>query len=106
MQMEIIQSQPQEKLNLFKMNRRDFTQLAGVSGIGLFTGASAFASTRQSVPKNTFNLAYAPHLGMFRYHAGNDPIDQLNFMADQGFTAFEDNGSVSYRNFLDEKIIK
>jgi len=88
------------------MNRRDFTQLAGVSGIGLFTGASAFASTRQSVPKNTFNLAYAPHLGMFRYHAGNDPIDQLNFMADQGFTAFEDNGSVSYRNFLDEKIIK
>jgi len=43
---------------------------------------------------------------MFRHHAGNDPIDQLNFMADQGFTAFEDNGSVSYRNFLDEKIIK
>ena len=23
---------------------------------------------------------------------GDDPIDQLNFMADQGFTAFEDNG--------------
>ena len=28
---------------------------------------------------------------MFRHHAGNDPIDQLNFIADQGFTAFEDN---------------
>ena len=25
-------------------------------------------------------------LGMFRHHAGKDPIDQLNFMADQGFT--------------------
>ena len=81
-----------EKLNLFKMNRRNFTQLAGVSSFGLFTGASVIASNRQSTPKNTFNLAYAPHLGMFRHHAGNDPIDQLNFMADQGFTAFEDNG--------------
>ncbi|GAA3563230.1 TIM barrel protein [Snuella lapsa] len=29
---------------------------------------------------------------MFKNHAGNDPIDQLNFMADQGFSAFEDNG--------------
>jgi len=29
---------------------------------------------------------------MFKHHAGEDPIDQLNFMADQGFTAFEDNG--------------
>ena len=39
-----------------------------------------------------FNLNYAPHLGMFKNLAGEDPIDQLNFMADQGFTAFEDNG--------------
>lgn len=38
-----------------------------------------------------FNLKYAPHLGMFKHHAGEDPIDQLNFMADQGFRAFEDN---------------
>lgn len=38
-----------------------------------------------------FNLNYAPHLGMFKNLAGEDPIDQLNFMADQGFTAFEDN---------------
>lgn len=29
---------------------------------------------------------------MFSGHAGKDPIDQLNFMADHGFTAFEDNG--------------
>lgn len=39
-----------------------------------------------------FNLHYAPHLGMFKGHAGDDPVDQLKFMADQGFTAFEDNG--------------
>ena len=39
----------------------------------------------------TFNLKYAPHLGMFAEHAGEDPIAQLEFMADQGFQAFEDN---------------
>ena len=88
------------------MNRRDFTQLAGVSGIGLFTGAPAFASIRQSAPKNTFNLAYAPHLGMFKHHAGNDPIDQLNFMADQGFTAFEDNGMRTREVVLQKKMAK
>ena len=29
---------------------------------------------------------------MFRHHAGDDLIDQLRFMADEGFTAVEDNG--------------
>ncbi|MBD3661302.1 MAG: xylose isomerase, partial [Arenibacter algicola] len=29
---------------------------------------------------------------MFKNLAGDDLIDQINFMADQGFTAFEDNG--------------
>jgi hydroxypyruvate isomerase len=72
------------------MNRRNFTQLAGMSGLGLFSSHPIFAS-EISTNKHNFNLAYAPHLGMFRHHAGNDPIDQLNFMADQGFTAFEDN---------------
>ena len=28
---------------------------------------------------------------MFKHHAGDNPIDQLQFMIDQGFTAFEDN---------------
>ncbi|HNE29286.1 MAG TPA: TIM barrel protein, partial [Saprospiraceae bacterium] len=35
---------------------------------------------------------YAPHDGMFRQSAGPDILDQLRFMADQGFNAFEDNG--------------
>ncbi|MEO5822341.1 MAG: TIM barrel protein [Vicinamibacteraceae bacterium] len=42
--------------------------------------------------KNAFKLKYAPHIGMFANAAGKDPLDQLRFMADQGFTAFEDNG--------------
>lgn len=44
------------------------------------------------------SLKFAPHLrllrpdaGMFRHHAGEDPVDQIRFMADAGFTAIEDN---------------
>jgi hydroxypyruvate isomerase len=39
-----------------------------------------------------FKLAYAPHFGMFRQHAGEDLVAQLEFMAAEGFTAIEDNG--------------
>ena len=85
------------------MNRRNFSQLAGIGGIGLFSSQSIFASNSNS-NKHSFNLAYAPHLGMFRHHAGNDPIDQLNFMADQGFTAFEDNGMRNREVALQEKM--
>ncbi len=52
----------------------------------------ALGPKEKEVAAHKFNLKYAPHLGMFKNHAGDDPIDQLNFMADQGFTAFEDNG--------------
>jgi hydroxypyruvate isomerase len=73
------------------MKRRHFTQLTGISGIGLLSGTNAFSNTSASDSKYFYNLHYAPHLGMFKNLAGNDPIDQLNFMADNGFTAFEDN---------------
>lgn len=56
------------------------------------TGFSFFGQTQKALPKNQFQLKYAPHIGMFRESAGEDPIAQLHFMADQGFTAFEDNG--------------
>lgn len=38
-----------------------------------------------------FGLDYAPHFGMFRHHAGEDLIDQLRFMHDEGFRSLEDN---------------
>ena len=48
--------------------------------------------------ENQFSMHFAPHLGllnpdegMFRHHAGNNPLDQIRFMAQQGFTAMEDN---------------
>ena len=39
----------------------------------------------------SFHLNYAPHLGMFEASAGKDEVVQLEFMADKGFKAFEDN---------------
>ena len=50
----------------------------------LWGASSSLASAHK------YNLHYAPHLGMFKHHAGKDPIDQLNFMADQGFSSFEE----------------
>lgn len=37
-------------------------------------------------------MKFAPHDGMFRHSAGDDIVDQIHFAADQGFTAWEDNG--------------
>lgn len=79
------------------MERRSFIKksaaAASILGVGI-QGVNAFNSPESNglVGGHNFNLKYAPHLGMFKNHAGNDPIDQLNFIADQGFTAFEDNG--------------
>ena len=39
-----------------------------------------------------FSMRYAPPLGMFEGNAGKDPLDQIRFMADQGFRAMFDNG--------------
>ena len=39
-----------------------------------------------------FSMRFAPHFGMFRHHAGDDVVAQLEFMRAQGFTALEDNG--------------
>lgn len=36
-------------------------------------------------------MRFAPHPGMFREMAGSDILQQLSFMAEQGFRAFEDN---------------
>ena len=59
-----------------------------------------------SFSRNTFNLNYAPHLGMFKNTVGDDPIDQINYMADLGFKAFEDNGMSSRSIALQNKISK
>ena len=52
----------------------------------------------------TFRLRYAPHFGMFRHHAGEDLVAQLEFMRAEGFTALEDNGMKS-RSVVDQERI-
>ena len=39
-----------------------------------------------------FKLKYAPSIGMFQQHAGNDIIDNIKFCYDMGFRAMFDNG--------------
>ena len=70
------------------MQRRSLLQ-AGLSAGVLATLPPARATPR---PGERFKLKYAPHFGMFKHHAGPDAIDQLKFMADEGFRALEDNG--------------
>ncbi len=73
------------------MKRRDFVKTGLTAATGLAAGSgSSQAFAQRGI--NPFNLKYAPHLGMFKHHAGEDPIDQIKFMADQGFSAYEDNG--------------
>ncbi|MEK6152677.1 TIM barrel protein [Flavobacteriaceae bacterium 3-367] len=73
------------------MKRRNFIQKTVLSGGAISLGGTFAFGRRPFSKKQGFNLKYAPHLGMFEHLAGKDPIAQLHFMADQGFTAFEDN---------------
>ncbi|MCY4161201.1 MAG: TIM barrel protein [Flavobacteriaceae bacterium] len=76
------------------MNRRSFAKFIALSApLTAFSNYSLSSSwkTKTFPSNNQFNLKYAPHLGMFKHSAGDNPIDQLHFMADVGFQAFEDN---------------
>ncbi|NHF60440.1 TIM barrel protein [Flavobacteriaceae bacterium TP-CH-4] len=89
------------------MKRRIFIQKTALtSGAISLGGVLSNAHSNTNSAKHQFNLKYAPHLGMFKHHAGEDPIAQLNFMADQGFTAFEDNGMRTREITLQEKMAK
>jgi len=85
------------------MKRRYFiTKTLAASTAALTLGPSAMASSFPVInntpelilgaPKQRFKLNYAPHFGMFKHSAGDNLIDQLKFMADNGFMALEDNG--------------
>lgn len=82
-------------------SRRDFIKKAAVSGAAVMAAPSIFGNTvRQSQPKIAdaeapFKLKYAPGFGMFRQHAGQDPVDNIKFCYDQGFRAMFDNGLMS-----------
>ncbi|MEW6745225.1 MAG: TIM barrel protein [Planctomycetota bacterium] len=80
------------------MNRREFLTVglpamgAAVTALESSLAAGPQAGSAKAAQATHFKLKYAPHFGMFKNHAGNDPIAQLEFMAEKGFTALEDNG--------------
>ncbi len=87
------------------MKRRSFIQKTALTGGAItMAGNLAFSIQPRTNFEHNFNLKYAPHLGMFKHHAGEDPIDQINFMAEQGFTAFEDNGMMKREIGLQTKM--
>ncbi len=76
------------------MDRRSFLAAGGAAAAFSATGVTgAHADDRgpQASPGEPFQLLYAPHFGMFKNHA-KSLEDQLQFAADQGFRAWEDNG--------------
>lgn len=91
------------------MKRRNFIQKSLLASAAMATTAGVFAATEPVVGQNApydFKLKYAPHDGMFRNSAGENILDQLRFMADQGFKAFEDNGMSGREPALQEKMGK
>jgi len=60
---------------------------SALSATALAVATPSFAAS----PKRKFKLRLAPHLGQFVAHAGKNVVDQLKFIADEGFTALEDN---------------
>lgn len=74
------------------MKRRSFLRNTAIAAgsASLLNFNKTFAQDQKQ--GETFNLLYAPHFGMFKNSAGDDPIDQLKFMYDEGFRAMEDNG--------------
>ncbi len=71
-----------------------------------FSASPAIARQGEVKPNQPFKLKYAPHPGMFEHSAGKDLIAQLEFIADEGFRAFEDNGMKDREVALQEKMAK
>lgn len=85
------------------MHRRQF--LAGSAGLAAMALPLA-PSPAQPPPRRRgapFRLKYAPHFGMFAHHA-KDLADQLQFAADEGFRAWEDNGMAGRETAEQERL--
>jgi len=78
------------------MKRNEFLQ-KGLLATGAFVAGSGLAMadtprTHVAAKGQLFNLNYGPHDGMFKNLAGDNFLDQIQFMYDQGFRGIEDNG--------------
>ena len=86
------------------MKRRDFVKSSMVLGAAATTTSTLARPITTLEAPHTFKHKYAPHDGMFKEHAGANFIDQINFMADTGFTALEDNGMMGRDTATQNKV--
>lgn len=71
------------------MKRRDFLNKGTIGSTALLLGLNNLFSSIK--PAHKFQLNYAPHFGMFRNSAPGGLLDELDFMATQGFKSLEYN---------------
>ncbi len=89
------------------MKRRSFVKSTVTSGLAMAGFGTVLGTTASGTVLSNqaqFKLKYAPHLGMFPEHAGKDPIDNIKFIADQGFRAIFDNGLMGKSPEMQEKM--
>ena len=89
------------------MKRRSFLAASAAASVVSSTGIISAASAEEKSVKSNgakFKLKYAPSLSMFRSHVGKGIVDNISFIADQGFTAIFDNGLMR-RPQADQKLI-
>jgi hydroxypyruvate isomerase len=87
------------------MRRRNFIQ-QGVTASGTLLIPAFLSAEELNKADNgkPFKLNYAFHDGMFKYSAGKDFSDQIQYGYDQGFRAIEDNGMMDRLPEDQEKI--
>ncbi len=76
------------------MKRRNFIKKSMVASSAAMVSTNIFSAVpdKEAFRENfDFKLNFAPHDGMFKHLGGSDILDQLNFIASQGFKSFEDN---------------
>ena len=91
------------------MNRRNVlhSALGAAAALSLTgTGRAAASPAAPPAPAGKFKLHYAPSFGQFKAHAGDDLTAQIQFAADEGFTAMFDNGIMDRPVADQEKIAR
>ena len=83
-------------------SRRNFIRSSALVGTAAMAGG--FTMSAKPNAESSFKMKYAPHFNMFKNSAGEDLIDQLKFMHEQGFEALEDNGMMKREVSVQEKI--
>jgi len=72
-------------------DRRNFIKNASLTGMGLSLGHGSVFSQNNLDLIEPYRMKFASHIGMFKHHAGDDPVAEIHFMAKHGITALEDN---------------